>query len=171
MGVKNSNAITYRGNVKVSYKKRGSNITFINHNDGKPPLFKTIAQSLIGYGINHSIPDKVNLVVSVDGDESSYVGCLRSPAQISRRVVVGNDNGTYSSIYTSLLNKANITVFNGVKYKLQLMDIDNVVLADSMIDTSVITDVGEGTGVEALIEWALTFQNKTAEDSEENEGD
>lgn len=171
MRLQSNDAINYFGNVKISYTKRGSNVIFVNHNNGKSLLFKLIARALAGYNVSGNLPNAINLqYMNENGD---YVDCLRTPMPITRRVILengtesGNENNTFSSVYTALLNRSNILIFSQNNYRLQLLDISGGVLADSEVDANVIKSIEKSGGIEALIEWSLIFQNGITEDEME----
>lgn len=175
MRLKTNDGIDYIGKVKISYTKRNSNVIFVNHNNGKALLFKTIAQAMVGYNVSGKLPDKMNLQIW-DNDKNVWLDCLESMLPISRRVVLENkidandaDNNTFSVIYTALLSRGQLKTFNEGIYRLQLCDRNDKVLADTEVDYVIISDIEKGGGIEALIEWSLTFQNKIVNADEGDE--
>lgn len=164
--------VAYAGQVQMYVETNGGRIEVCEHNSGTKVLWNTLARAILGQDVKGSVPKYIDIVYPDTGTSLLF---RRLPFS---NVVMGDlaeKNKQKSDTHTSV--RLSAVLMNEYKtqssaigtLQLRMLNNNNEVLAK--IDSpSALSDIYTSVvpGVNAVIEWTMTFSDITPEASSAN---
>lgn len=171
------NNIGYTGSVNVRLST--SNEVFAQlKNSGKKPLWNALAMAMAGYDISNNRPYSLMIGQKNANDGSNYEDCLIRRIPFLGTVwgdPVDVDNESTSVRFTAIVSKSDKQISRPKSGNILVLRMYSIAGTDDDEFLAEIEDVNNVlknsysniiTGVDAIFEWILKFENKTSTESD-----
>ena len=158
-----STDVGYSGEVRIYLKSNDNMKEVYVHNEGKKALWNLLARAVAGYDVKNLLPRYLDLVNETSGLSMLY---KRIPFTgiIWGDSVEKDETGTSTLFNATLTSEYKTKSISNSKIELRMLNSNNDVLASVSGGTGIL-DVYNSVvpGVDAVIEWKLTFKNYTTD--------